>query len=94
MDRPHSLVVKPDVEERRALLELPRVFVPPYFGPAGWIGIDVDESPRTDWTVIAELIDASYRQVALKRQVAALDAHPVVASMSPTAAAGHPASGN
>lgn len=78
MQRPHAIVVKPDVEERRALLELPRIFVPPYFGPGGWIGADVDESPETDWTFIAELIDASYRQVALKRQIAALDAHPVV----------------
>lgn len=94
MDRPHSLVMKPDIEERRALLELPGVFVPPYFGPGGWIGIDVDESPETDWTFIAELIDASYRQVALKRQIAALDAHPVVASASPTAPLGHPASAN
>jgi hypothetical protein len=62
---------------------LPRVFVPPYFGPGGWIGIDVDESPETDWTFIAELIDTSYRQVALKRQVAALDAHPVVGVAAP-----------
>lgn len=79
MDRPYSVVLKPEAEERRALLELPRVFVPPYFGPGGWIGLDVDEGPATDWTLVAELIDASYRQVALKRQITALDASPVVA---------------
>jgi predicted DNA-binding protein (MmcQ/YjbR family) len=89
MDRPHSLVLKPDVEERRALLELPGIFVPPYFGPGGWVGVDVDESAGTDWTFVAELIDASYRQVALKRQLAALDARPVVPLSAPTAPAQH-----
>ncbi|RWZ68166.1 MmcQ/YjbR family DNA-binding protein [Labedella populi] len=78
MNRPHSIVVKPEIEERRALIELPRVFIPPYFGPGGWIGMDVDRSAETDWALVAELIDASYRRVALKRQIAALDAHPVV----------------
>ena len=87
MDRPHTIVVKPEVEERLALLELPRVFIPPYFGPGGWVGVDIDGTPDTDWAFIAELVDASYRQVALKRQIAALDAHPVVPvgrSTSPT----------
>lgn len=84
-DRAHTIVVKPEVEERRALLELPRVFVPPYFGPGGWIGMDVDESPETNWTLVAELIDTSYRQVALKRQIAALDAQPVVPVAEATA---------
>jgi predicted DNA-binding protein (MmcQ/YjbR family) len=91
MDRPHSIVVKPEVEERRALLELPGIFVPPYFGPGGWIGLHVGDGPDTDWRFVAELIDASYRQVALKRQIAALDAHPVVPVTVASAAAAHPA---
>jgi predicted DNA-binding protein (MmcQ/YjbR family) len=73
MDRPYSVVFKPDPEERRALIEDPRFFVPPYFGPAGWLGIDFD-ADDTDWVELAELIETSYRQVALKRQLAALDA--------------------
>lgn len=72
MDRPLTLVFKPDAEEHRALIELPQVFVPPYFGPSGWLAIELDEA--TDWGFAAELIDTSYRQVALKRQIAALDA--------------------
>jgi len=36
MDRPHSMVFKPDPEERRALVQDARFFIPPYFGPAGW----------------------------------------------------------
>ena len=31
-------------------------------------------NPTSDWDELAELIDASYRQVALKRQIAVLDA--------------------
>ena len=44
-----------------------------YLGPYGWIGIDLDE--RTDWTEIAELLDASYRFTATKRNIAELDAN-------------------
>ena len=72
MDRPHSMVFKPDPEERRALVQDARFFIPPYFGPAGWLAIDFD-TPRTDWVELAELVETSYRQVALKRQLAQLD---------------------
>ena len=72
MDRPHSMVFKPDPEERRALVQDARFFIPPYFGPAGWLGIDFD-TPQTDWAELAELAETSYRQVALKRQLVQLD---------------------
>jgi len=72
VQHPHSLMVQPDESERRALLEDERVFVPAYLGPAGWIGVDLDDA--TDWTEIAELLDASYRLTASKRDVALLDA--------------------
>jgi predicted DNA-binding protein (MmcQ/YjbR family) len=73
MDRPYSIVIKPDADDRPALLQDPRFFVPPYWGTSGWLAIDFDP-PDTDWTELAELIDASYRQVALVRQLRALDA--------------------
>lgn len=73
MSRELSIVFKPDPDDRRALKQDPRFFDPPYWGGRnGFLGIDID-APDTDWTEIAELIDASYRQVALKRQLAALD---------------------
>ncbi|MET4639803.1 putative DNA-binding protein (MmcQ/YjbR family) [Mycetocola sp. 2940] len=72
MDRPHSMVFKPDPDERPALLDDDRFFVPPYFGPAGWLGMDLTLD-GTDWQFVAELIDTSYRQVALKRQLVALE---------------------
>jgi predicted DNA-binding protein (MmcQ/YjbR family) len=72
MDRPYTIVFKPETDERLAYLEDPRFFSPAYWGPGGWLAIDID-SPSTDWTELAELIDTSYRQVALKRQLTALD---------------------
>ena len=72
MDRPHSMVFKPDPDERRALVQNDRFFIPPYYGPAGWLAIDFD-APLTDWVELAELVETSYRQVALKRQLVQLD---------------------
>lgn len=72
VQHPHSLVVQPDPGDRHALLAEPRVYVPAYLGPSGWIGVDLDA--RTDWTEVAELLDASYRLTAPKRSIAELDA--------------------
>lgn len=71
VQHPHSLVVQPDPGDRRALLGEGRVYLPAYLGPSGWIGVDLDD--RTDWTEIAELLDASYRLTAPKRLVTRLD---------------------
>jgi hypothetical protein len=65
-------VFKPEAEERPALLADDRFFVPPYFGPSGWLALDFDAA-RVDWEEVAELMDTSYRQVALKRMLRALD---------------------
>jgi len=62
----------PDDSERPALLERPDVFVPPYEGAYGWLAIRV-EADAGDWDLIAELLDTSYRRVALRRQLRALD---------------------
>lgn len=67
-----AVVVQPDADDRQALLEQPRVFVPAYLGPSGWIGVDLDDG--TDWAEIDELLDASYRLTASKRLIAELDA--------------------
>ncbi|MFZ2239902.1 MAG: MmcQ/YjbR family DNA-binding protein [Gordonia amarae] len=67
-----SLLFIPDPTEREALIGDERFYIPAYFGPAGWLGILLDDD--TDWTEVAELLDASFRQVAPKRSVAKLDA--------------------
>ncbi|NUU06917.1 MmcQ/YjbR family DNA-binding protein [Leifsonia sp. C5G2] len=73
MDRSDTLVFKPDPAEAPAWREDPRVFVPKYWGPSGWLAIDLDRS-AADWSETRELIETSYRQVALRRQLAVLDA--------------------
>ena len=62
----------PDDLERPVLLERDDVFVPPYEGAYGWLAIRI-ESDAGDWELLEELIDTSYRQVALQRQLRALD---------------------
>lgn len=73
MDRPDTLVFRPEPAEAPAWREDPRVFTPKYWGPSGWLAIDLDRSAR-DWSETRELIETSYRQVALRRQLAVLDA--------------------
>ena len=72
VEHQHSLVLRPDPDDRDALLDEPRVYVPAYLGPSGWVGVDLDEA--TDWTEIGELLDASYRLTAPTRAVEQLDA--------------------
>ena len=72
VEHPHSVMVQPDEGDRRALLDDERTFVPAYLGPSGWIGLDLDVD--TDWTEVAELLDASYRLTAPKRDIELLDA--------------------
>ena len=67
----YSLVFKPDEAERAALLDDPRFYVPAYYGPAGWLALDLTAAP-VDWAEVAELVETSYRQVALKRMLAQL----------------------
>lgn len=58
VQHPHAVLVLPEPDERPALEQDERVFVPAYLGPSGWLGLDLDES--TDWDEVAELLDASY----------------------------------
>jgi predicted DNA-binding protein (MmcQ/YjbR family) len=67
----HSVLVLVEPDERAALLEEQRCYVPAYLGASGWIGIDLDDD--TDWAEIGELLDASYRRTAGARRVAELD---------------------
>ena len=71
-DHPYGVVFKPDPDERLALKQDSRIYVPPYFGPAGWLALDFTAAP-VDWAEIAELMESSYRQVALKRMLKTLD---------------------
>ncbi|NOT08662.1 MAG: MmcQ/YjbR family DNA-binding protein [Gemmatimonadales bacterium] len=48
-----------------------RFFVPPYVGPAGWVGVWLDRS--VDWKELEGLLEDSYRLIAPKRYLALLD---------------------
>jgi predicted DNA-binding protein (MmcQ/YjbR family) len=72
MDHPGWIVFKPGPGEHDAYLEREGFHVPPYWGASGWLAIDGDAA-GTDWQEVREIIDTSYRQVALKRQLAELD---------------------
>jgi len=69
---PSVVVFKPEPEERPALLGDDRFYAPPYFGAAGWLALDLTAAP-VDWREVTELVECSYRQVALKRMLRALD---------------------
>lgn len=69
---PHAVLFKPDEMERAALEHDPRIFFPAYYGPFGWLGLDLDAAP-VDWQEVAELVDSSYRLVSGPRLVALLD---------------------
>ncbi|PSK98216.1 putative DNA-binding protein (MmcQ/YjbR family) [Haloactinopolyspora alba] len=71
-EHPYAVIVKADPAERRALLDDGRFYVPPYHGPSGWVALDFTAAD-VDWDEVRELVDASYRQVALKRMLTALD---------------------
>jgi predicted DNA-binding protein (MmcQ/YjbR family) len=54
------------------LLQGDRHFFAPPYGRGQWASLWADES--VEWQRVQALIEASYRQVALKRMLAALDA--------------------
>ena len=69
---PHCVMVKVDASDRAALEQDDRFFRPAYLGPAGWLGLDFTLSD-VDWNEVRELVDASFRLVAPKRMIKALD---------------------
>ena len=67
-----AVLFVPDDSERLALVERSDVLVPPYEGAYGWLALRITEDSG-DWQLLAELLDTSYRRVALQRQLRALD---------------------
>ncbi|OBG83642.1 phosphoribosylglycinamide formyltransferase [Mycobacterium sp. NS-7484] len=69
---PHSLLIKVDESDRRALEQDDRFFFPAYMGPFGWLGLDFTAA-KVDWVEVRELVDASFRLVASRRLIKQLD---------------------
>ncbi len=68
---PQSVLVLLESDERAALLDDPRTFVPAYLGPSGWLGFDLILT--SDFDEVAELVDSSFRITAPARLIAELD---------------------
>jgi len=66
-----SIAVKVDDGRRAALLSDPRFYVTPYIGARGWLSLRVADG--VDWALAEDLVVRSYRQIALKRMLDALD---------------------
>ena len=67
---PSALLFTPDPVDLPAIDEDDRFFVPVYHAELRALDL---AAPFVDWAEIAELVDASYRQVASARLVASLD---------------------
>lgn len=65
------LVVKLALPHQQAVLKSPRFFASPYGAKHGWVCLKI--SGRLDFDEVRELCLESYRAVALKRMLAALD---------------------
>lgn len=70
IQHPQSVMLLLDREEREALMDDPRSFVPAYLGSSGWLGIDVAEDELEE---VAELIESSFRNTAPASLVRELD---------------------
>ncbi len=70
-----AVLFLPDADEAPAFEQDDRFFVPAYYGPYGWWGLDLSgQSGTVDWDEVAELVDSSFRNTATKKLIAELDA--------------------
>jgi predicted DNA-binding protein (MmcQ/YjbR family) len=67
-----SIAFRVEKEAAAALLKKKQFFATPY-GQTRWVSMWVDAGP-VDWRLVAKLLDRSYRTVAIKRMVKALEA--------------------
>lgn len=67
-----ALLFMPDANEAAAYQDDDRIFSPAYWGPYGWLGLDLSPAD-IDWDEVAELVEDSYRATATKRLVSELE---------------------
>ena len=66
-----TICLKATPAEQRRLTKQERFFAAPYVGKHGWTSLKV--GGKVDWAEVEQLVLKSYRHVALKRMLAALD---------------------
>lgn len=70
---PHLWCAAPPGAQEHLVAAAPdRLFVPPYVGGRGWIGVRLDG--RVDWAEVEDLVEDAYRAIAPPKLVAELDA--------------------
>ena len=69
---PHTIIFKPDPNDRDALVGAAGFTIPPYWGTSGWLAVDAAER-QVEWDHVRELVDASYRLIAPKRSIRVLN---------------------
>lgn len=68
-----AVIFLPDADEREALVQDSRFHIPAYYGPSGWLAMDLTVGD-VDWDEVAELLESSYRNTAGIKRVRLLDA--------------------
>jgi predicted DNA-binding protein (MmcQ/YjbR family) len=71
-----SIGFKLEMKHAAKVIEDPHFRRAPYVGHKGWV--DMDLSTSTDWEEVRAMVIESYRLIAPKKSVAALDGAPVV----------------
>jgi predicted DNA-binding protein (MmcQ/YjbR family) len=67
-----SCKAEPGLNEALVQSDPAAFFIPSYLGPRGWIAVRLDRDD-VDWSEVADLVEASYRLIAPKTLVRALD---------------------
>jgi len=68
----------PALEQSRLLASSKHLFKPPYVGPSGWIGIELNKG--VSWKRVVELVTMAYANVSPPKLVAQVKKPPVVAA--------------
>ena len=56
---------EPGEQELRMRMDPERYFRPPYVGPSGWVGVQLDRG--VDWEAVAELLDTAWGLAAPRK---------------------------
>jgi predicted DNA-binding protein (MmcQ/YjbR family) len=68
----------PAMEQSRLIASSPHVYKPPYVGPSGWIGVELNRG--FSWKRVIELVHMAYRNSSPAKLVARAEKPPVVAA--------------
>jgi predicted DNA-binding protein (MmcQ/YjbR family) len=70
------LPMPPGAQDEHVRLQPKHFFVPPYVGPSGWLGVNLDTG--LDWKRVAALVRTAYERVSPPKLVARIAKTPVV----------------